>query len=70
MKEREWRAQVTALFEAFERRLDEFGRRLEHVDRRLDQVERRLDALAAQADIWDALKDSIVAEDETRQRNE
>ena len=39
-----WRAQVTALFEAFERRLDE-------IDRRLEQVDRRLDALEAQADM-------------------
>jgi len=35
MNEREWRAQVTALFEAIEQRLDEFDRRLEQVDRRL-----------------------------------
>ena len=56
MNEREWRAQVTALFEALERRLDE-------IDRRLEQVDRRLDALAAQADIWAALKESILAEE-------
>ncbi len=56
MNEREWRAQVTALFEALERRLDD-------LDRRLEQVDRRLDALEAQADIWDALKENILAED-------
>ena len=56
MKDREWREQVTALFEALERRLDE-------LDRRLDQVDRRLDALAAQADIWAALKERILAEE-------
>jgi hypothetical protein len=56
MKEQEWRQQVLALFEAFERRLDE-------IDRRLEQVDRRLDALAAQADIWDALKERILTEE-------
>jgi hypothetical protein len=56
VKEREWRQQIIALFEAFEQRLDE-------LDRRLDQVDRRLDALEAQADIWAALKDSILAEE-------
>ena len=61
--EQEWRQQVLALFEAFERRLDELDRRLEQVDRRLEQVDRRLDALAAQADIWDALKERILTEE-------
>ena len=55
--EKEWRQQVLALFEAFERRLDEF-------DRRLEQVDRRLDSLGAQADIWAALKERILTEDE------
>ena len=56
MTEQEWRQQVTALFEAFERRLDE-------LDRRLVRVDRRLDALAAQADVWAALKESILSEE-------
>jgi hypothetical protein len=56
MREREWRAQVTALFEAIEQRLDE-------LDRRLEQVDRRLDALAAQADLWTALKERILTEE-------
>ncbi|MEO8631707.1 MAG: hypothetical protein ABI612_26975 [Betaproteobacteria bacterium] len=56
MNEREWRAQVTALFEAMEQRLDEF-------DRRLKQIDRRLDVLEAQADIWAAIKKSILAEE-------
>ena len=56
MNEQEWRVQVTALFEAFERRLDK-------IDGRLEQVDRRLDALAALADIWAALKGSILAEE-------
>ena len=56
MNEREWRAQVTALFEALERRLDE-------LDRRLEQVDRRLDALGAQADIWAVLKENILADE-------
>jgi hypothetical protein len=56
MNEREWRAQVTALFEAIERRLDEF-------DRRLEQVDRRLGALEAQADLWAAIKESILADE-------
>ena len=56
MREREWRQQVTALFEAIEQRLDE-------VDRRLEQVDRRLDALEAQANIWAALKESILADE-------
>ena len=46
MNEREWRAQVTALFEAIEQRLDEF--------------DRRLAALEAQADLWAAIKESIL----------
>jgi hypothetical protein len=56
VSEQEWRTDVTALFEAFERRLDELGRRLE-------QVDRRLDALEAQADIWAALKERILADE-------
>ena len=56
INEREWRAQVTALFEAIEQRLDEF-------DGRLEQVDRRLCALEAQADIWAAIKESILAEE-------
>ena len=56
MNEREWRAQVTALFEALERRLDE-------IDRHLEQMDRRLDALEAQADIWAAIKESILADE-------
>ena len=56
MNEREWRAQVTALFEALELRLDE-------LDRRLEQVDRRLDALMAQADLWAALKERILTEE-------
>jgi hypothetical protein len=56
MNEREWRAQVTALFEALEQRLDE-------LDRRLRQVDRRLDALEAQADIWGAIKERILADE-------
>jgi hypothetical protein len=55
-RDQKWREQVTALFEALERRVDEF-------DRRLEEVDRRLDAPAAQADIWTALKESILAEE-------
>ena len=57
MNEKEWRLQVTALFEALERRLDE-------IDRRLGQIDRRLDALVAQADLWNAVKEHILTAEE------
>jgi len=56
MKENEWRQQVLALFEALERQL-------EQINRRIDQMNLRIEALEGQADIWSALKQSILAED-------
>ena len=57
MKDKEWRQQVLALFEAIERRLD-------GIDKRLEQMDRRLNALESQADLWGAIKERILAEDQ------